>query len=189
MSESLLKKEFREQDIQRARNLIQGRYGDSTQVVVGREQQSVNHREGETWEEAGKVWTVKDGIRVSVSKLRRARQSVKMPLVCPKCGKPLSTKLDKKFYPLYHMCYDCVVRFEDDLKRAGKYKQYEQSVLRGNIESFAEDLQERLKQYTSDENVTLSENGDKESWGRLSNDVIDSLNEWVDILLDTTKQE
>lgn len=190
MSESLLKREFKQQDIQRARNLITGKYGDSTQTVVGySQQQNVNRKEGDTWEEAGKLWMIRDGIKVSVSKLSKARQLVKIPLVCPKCGKTLNTRLDKKFYSLYHICYDCVVKFEDDLKRAGKYKQYEQSIMTGNIEGFARDLQERLAHSVDGSEIkTFSENGDEESWGRLTTGVINSLNEWVDILLDTAKR-
>ena len=49
MSESLLKREFKQQDIQRARNLITGKYGDSTQTVVGSsQQQNVNRKERDT---------------------------------------------------------------------------------------------------------------------------------------------
>lgn len=187
MSESLLKREFQEKDIQRARNILTGNYGNSTQVLVGYEQSGREHKEGDVWQQDGKTWTIEDGIKVSVSKLSRARYLSKIPLVCPKCGKPLGGKLDTKFYPLYGMCYDCVVRFEDDLKRAGLYKAYEQQVVRGNIESFVEELKDRLNQYSTATVETVAENGDVESWGRLNEEVLNSLNEWTDILLDKTK--
>ena len=185
MSESLLKKEFRENDIQRVRNLVTGKYGNSTQVLVGHEQTYTDHKEGEVWIENGKKWTIEDGIKISVSKLGRARHLNKVPLSCPKCGKPMDSRLDRKFYPLYGTCYECVVKFEDELKRAGLYKAYEQQVLQGNIEGFVEELKERLKQYSTATTVeTMAENGDVETWGGLSQRVVDSLTEWTDILLD-----
>jgi hypothetical protein len=35
MSESVLKKEFKEKDVQRLRNLVQGKYGEKTSTSIG----------------------------------------------------------------------------------------------------------------------------------------------------------
>ena len=111
MTESLLNKEFQEKDVQRARNLITGNYGGSTQTIVGYTKQDTEHKEGDVWEEGGKTWTIEDGVRISVSKLQKARDLAMVPLTCPKCGKPLTMRWDKKMYKIHHICGDCVAKF------------------------------------------------------------------------------
>lgn len=186
--ESLLKKSFTEKDIQRARNLITGQYGNSTQTQVGYSKVEEEHKEGDIWTDGDKTWTIEDGLKVSVSKLQRARDLAMIPLSCPKCGKAMNTRLDKKMFPIHHMCFECVTKMEDELKRAGLYKAYEQEMMRGNIEGFAKDLHERLKSLAEAGDVgVVNGEGDIEDWGRVSDEVLDSLNEWVDILLDKVK--
>lgn len=188
MSESLLKKSFQEKDIQRARNIIAGKYGNSTQTVVGFSRTEDIHEEGDVWEQDGKTWTIEDGVRVSVSKLSRARKLHQIPLVCPKCGKPMTSRLDKKFYPLHGICYDCLVRFEDDLKRAGLYKDYEKALLKNNIKAFTEELKQRLEDMKNDLDVKLvTENGEVENWGHISNRLIEDVSEWASILEERMK--
>ena len=51
MNESVLKKEFRERDVQRLRNIITKKYGDATGVQVGYEKQTEDRLEGDVWEE------------------------------------------------------------------------------------------------------------------------------------------
>ena len=187
MSESLLNKTFSEKDLQRARNIITGNSGTSTQTVVGYEKIEVEHKEGDVWEENGKTWTIEDGVKVSVSKIQRARDLVKMPLVCPKCGKPMSTRYDKKMYPIHGMCFDCVTKMEDELRRAGLYKQYEKEMMDGNIKGFVRDMKARIEDMKSDLDVTtVTGEGEQESWGRLSTQMIDHLEEWASILLEKT---
>lgn len=187
--ESLLKKEFREKDLQRARNLITGKYSDSTQTLVGfTGRPEEEHKEGEVWTDStGKSWTIEDGIRVSVSKLQRARTLAKIPLACPKCGKAMNTRLDKKMYPIHKMCFDCVTKLEDDLRRAGLYKQYEESMLAGNIKGFVSDLLARLDFMKANTKVgILAGEGTVENWGKVPDYVITSLEDWCKVLRDRT---
>ena len=51
MSESLLKKEFKQEDVQRARNLINKKFGDKTKIQSGYQKAFVKHNEGDIWEE------------------------------------------------------------------------------------------------------------------------------------------
>ena len=53
MSESLLKKEFKGADLQRLRNLVQGKTGDKTTVSVGYTKDKKDYVEGDIWEEDG----------------------------------------------------------------------------------------------------------------------------------------
>lgn len=67
----MLNKEFQKKDVQRLRNLVQGKYGDKTTVGVGYSKKYINHEEGDVWEENGRQWTIKNGIKQNV-KIGRA---------------------------------------------------------------------------------------------------------------------
>lgn len=183
MSDSVLKKEFQKKDVERLRNLIRGNYGDSTQTLVGYEKEYQEHTEGDVWEEDGKQWTIQDGIRLSIPKLQKARDLAKLPYTCPKCGKPLSTRLDRKMYPIHHMCFDCVTKFEDSLKRAGLYEAYEREMINGNVKSFVAHLKDMVEAVKSDtQNTFVTEDGVQEDWGKISKIITDGLDEWVTLL-------
>ena len=183
MSESsLLKKEWREEDIRRVRNLITGHYGKGTRDIVGYSHSAESHKEGDVWEENGKSWTIKNGLKQSISKLSAVRETLKMPLTCPKCGKALNTSLDKKMYPIHGFCFDCVCRMEDDLKRAGLYKEYEKNLVEGNIRNFVQELKDRIATLTHSKVVYTTEQGELEDWGDISDDLMKSLDQWADLL-------
>lgn len=186
MSESLLKREFDKSTVQRCRNLISGDYGASTQVVVGYEKVSEGgHKEGDTWEEGGKTWTIKNGLKRSTGKLVKAREYVAVPWSCPRCGKIMNSEFDKKMYKVHGMCSDCTVKMEDDLKRAGLYSKYEKSLILGNVSSFVEELQDRIEALNSDVDTKIAtEDGLVEDWGRASNDLVNSLKEWKGMLVE-----
>ena len=46
----MLKKEFKRKDVQRARNLIMGNSGASTNVQVGYNKKQTEYKEGDVWE-------------------------------------------------------------------------------------------------------------------------------------------
>lgn len=189
MANSLLQKDFTEKDLQRARNIISGKYENNTQVSVGYEKiEEVEHKEGDIWVEDGKEWIMEDGVKVSLSKLQKARELVKIPLVCPKCGKAMSSRYDKKMYTIHGMCLDCVTKFEDDLRRLGMYHQYEREMMSGNIEGFVVDLKARIKSLNKNLDVReVTGEGEVEDWGRLSTDLTNNLTEWADLLLEKIK--
>ena len=88
--ESLLKKEFTSKDVNRARNLVNKNFSGKTVDGVGYSKTHVYHSEGDTWEESGRTWTIKDGLRQNITKLDAAKQALKIPLRCPKCNGPVS---------------------------------------------------------------------------------------------------
>jgi hypothetical protein len=69
MADNVLKKEFQEKDVQRLRNLMTGKYGEKTTVGAGYTKQKEFHEEGDIWEEDGRQWTIKNGIKQNVTKL------------------------------------------------------------------------------------------------------------------------
>ena len=63
-------------------------------------------QEGEEWEDENyRLWTMKDGKKVQISKYEFA----KTPWWCPKCGKSMSHKLDDKFYRIRGACFNCIL--------------------------------------------------------------------------------
>tara|TARA_Y100000592_G_C5442590_1_gene304212 strand:+ start:822 stop:1406 length:585 start_codon:yes stop_codon:yes gene_type:complete len=120
----MLKIEFNRKDVNRARNLIMGKSGASSETQVGYKKKRIEYKEGDVWKENGKTWTIKDGIKQTISKLDAIKKEVFMPLCCPKCGKVMKKRLDKPNYKHFKMCFDCVIDFESSLKNQGKYEAY-----------------------------------------------------------------
>jgi acetyl-CoA carboxylase beta subunit len=83
----MLKKEFKRKDVQRARNLITGKTGASTGTQIGYNKKTEDYKEGDIWTEGRKTWTIKNGIKQTVSKLDVVKKEVHIPLCCPNCGK------------------------------------------------------------------------------------------------------
>jgi hypothetical protein len=132
MNESKLQREFRERDVQRMRNLITKDYGAKTGVQIGYTKEYVERKEGDVWEENQKTWTIKNGIKQTISKLDSVKKILQLPLVCPKCSKHMKNfEMNRKMYSIHKMCYDCVIEFETELKRLGKYREYEKTNKRG----------------------------------------------------------
>ena len=71
MEDNILKKEFKKNDVERIRNLVQGKYGEKTGQSVGYQKKIIDRKEGDIWEEDGRKWTIKDGIKQNVTKLER----------------------------------------------------------------------------------------------------------------------
>ena len=82
----MLKKEFKRKDVERMRNLIKGKTNESAELQVGYTTKKEDHKEGDVWEEGGKQWTIKDGIKQTATKLDRVKKEAILPLFCPSCG-------------------------------------------------------------------------------------------------------
>lgn len=164
-NESTLKKEFSKRDVQRMRNLITGKSGDRTQIQAGYETKQQNYKEGDVWEEDGKKWTIKNGIKQNITKLDKFKHLVSLPLTCPNCKKPMkSDDVNKKMYSIYKMCLDCVVEMETELKAKGKYEDYEKNILNLNKNASLEDFERALDSWLEEKDTFVSEQGDIENW-------------------------
>jgi hypothetical protein len=165
--ETLLQKEFKEADVQRIRNLVSGRYGDATQTQVGYTRKHVDHKEGDTWAENGKNWTIKNGIKLNVTKLDRAKSYNHTPLLCPSCSKPMKTEYDKKMFMIHKTCFSCVTAYETKLKIEGKYEEYEDNIVKSNanfmLDEFVSGFDNFLDSIDSSEGF-VTEQGDVEDW-------------------------
>lgn len=83
-------------------------------------------KEGETWTDStGKTWTMKNGVRQTVTKLDTA----KTPWWCPKCSKPMNGRFDKRFWGTRGYCFDCHIKVETEIRRLGKWEEYERNLM------------------------------------------------------------
>jgi len=166
MEESQLKREFNQRDVQRMRNIITKDYNAKTTTQVGYNKAQVDHKEGDVWEEAGKKWTLKNGIKQTVTRFDEIKKVINLPLSCPKCSKAMkSTSLNKKMWPIHKMCFDCVITMETELKRQGKFEEYVRELTTRGIKTYIKDLEDALIDIASESNESfVTEAGDVEKW-------------------------
>lgn len=170
MSDNALKKEFKHSDVQRIRNIVNKDFTSKTKSQTGYKRSHSRHEEGDIWEEGGKTWTIKDGIRQNVTKLDAAKKAVRVPLACPKCGGSMKHWLAKKMFKIHGFCFDpCTVEMEADLRKAGLYEAYEKKMIQGNIKSFALDIEQWVDDFVNAEMSFVTEAGDIEDWNSNNN--------------------
>jgi hypothetical protein len=163
--DSLLKKDFSARDVSRIRNLVKKDYTSSTRIGSGYDKSISVKSEGDVWEEDGKTWTIKNGLKQSITKLDSAKKALQMPLSCPKCGGPLKHHLAKKMYKIHGFCFDpCTVEYEAGLRKLGLYEQYEKSIIQGNLKAFVSDIESWMIDQTTTSNAFVTEQGDVEDW-------------------------
>ena len=163
--ESLLKKEFKESDLQRARNLVNKDFTSKTKSQTGYQKTYDFHEEGDIWEENGKTWTIKNGLKQNITKLDSAKKAARIPLSCPKCGGPLRHRLAKKMYNIHGFCFDpCTVEYEASLRKAGLYEQYEKRMMQNNMEGFVKDLEQWMLDQVNTIDTFVTEQGEVEDW-------------------------
>jgi hypothetical protein len=163
--DTLLKKDFNTRDVERIRNLVKKDFTSGTRVGVGYEHKQEQHKDGDVWEQDGKTWTIKDGIKQSVTKLDAAKKALQIPLSCPKCGGPMKHHLAKKMYKIHGFCFDpCTVNYEASLRKLGLYESYEKRMIQGNLKAFVSDIEEWLSDQMINTNSFVTEHGDIEDW-------------------------
>jgi hypothetical protein len=173
--ESLLKKEFKEADVKRVRNLVNKDFTSGIKQQAGYTKIKGRYKEGDVWKESGKEWTIKNGIKQNITKLDSAKKAVRLPLACPRCSNRMKKRLDKKMFKIHGFCFDCVVDFEANLKQAGLYEDYEKKMMSGNIKEFIVDIEAWVTESLQDKITMVTEAGDKESWGGMSDSYKDKI--------------
>jgi hypothetical protein len=165
--ETLLQKEFAKRDVQRIRNLLSGKQGEATQTQVGYTTKHIDRNEGDVWEEFGRKWTIKNGIKMSVTKLDRAKKAIFAPLLCPNCSKPMKSEYDKKMFFIHNHCLDCVIKTETQLKIEGKYEDYATKIKKSNanfiLDEYVNGFDDFLANFGNIESF-VTEQGDIEDW-------------------------
>jgi len=161
----MLNKEFKRKDVDRMRNLIKGKTGESSELQVGYSAKKEDHKEGDIWEEGGKKWTIKDGIKQTATKLDKIKKEAILPLFCPECSTLMKTRHDSKMYKLHQMCLDCVINMEHKLRIKGEYEEYERNMISNNAEDYVNHLESYLMEALNSSNTQyVSERGEVERW-------------------------
>lgn len=164
--ENNLKKEFNPRDVQRMRNIITGKTGDRTQIQTGYEKNNQVHNEGDIWVENGKRWTIKNGIKQSVTKLDEIKKLVLMPLCCPDCGQVMQlNEYNKKMWSIHQKCFDCVIKMESEIKRLGKWDEYSANIMNRSKNAELDYLEQALEDWVEENDSFVSEAGEIERWG------------------------
>jgi hypothetical protein len=161
----MLKKEFKQKDVNRARNLIMGKTDASTSTQIGYSTKQKDYKEGDVWTEGRKTWTIKNGIKQTISKLDKIKKEVFMPLCCPECGNVMKKRLDKPHYRINKKCYDCVIDFEGKLIVRGEYEDYKNKLKGKNSIDILNELESTLLSAVNVSNSNfVSEDGVVEKW-------------------------
>ena len=117
------------------------------------------------WEENGRKWTIKNGLKQNITKMDKFKKLGKMPLFCPECNTLMNDGLDKKVYPAYQKCLNCVVDYEAELKKQGKDKEYFNGLHNSHISNIQKEYTNFINEkLTESSDGYITERGDKESW-------------------------
>lgn len=163
--DSLLKKEFKSKDVERVRNLVNKDFSAKTVAGVGYEKTQQFHEEGDVWQENGRTWTIKNGVKQNITKLDAAKKAMQIPLKCPKCGGSMKHHLAQKMYKIHGFCFDpCTVEYEAQLRKAGLYEQYEKRMMQGGLRAFLHDMEQFYLDQINAVDTFVTEQGDIEDW-------------------------
>ena len=160
-----MKKAISEAKVQRMRNIVTGKHKAKTATQIGYKKVKQRRVEGDVWEERGKTWTIKNGIKQNFTKLIGLRKSIRIPLCCPECGERMKKRLDKKFYKLRNKCFDCNIADEHAMKLEGTYDQYERDTIGKKLDIMYENVRDGFQEYV--DSITkdyITESGHKEEW-------------------------
>ncbi len=179
MKDNLLKKTFETKDVSRLRNILKGKSHKKTYSSVGYSKKEIVREEGEIWEEDGRTWTIKKGLKQNISKLKHKN----FPLFCPKCKNKMVIH-DKGFYHQYGWCLNCQAEFETQLKINKKWDIHKNQIINEDIDNLIKDysnwIDEEIKK-TSTPNIT--EAGEEEKWvGNIKNKLLKDKEETLSYL-------
>ena len=164
MSDSILKKEFKEKDVNRLRNLVTGKYGDNTTIGIGYTKPKEHYIEGDIWEENGRTWTIKNNIKQNITKLDKAKQGINVPLFCPNCHKSMKPHLDKEWYIRFNRCFNCQVDFEFEIRKNNKWEEYTKEIDNSHIDGVIKDFKIWSEELINTKENFITEDGAIEKW-------------------------
>jgi len=182
---NVLKKEFSKKDVQRARNIITGDTTSRTTEGVGYSKKYDHHIEGDIWEENGRKWTIKNGVKQNITKMDKFKKMGKIPLFCPECGTLMKKELDKKVFPAYQKCFDCIIDHEAELFRQGKSKDHFDKLRNSHIHNAMKGFEDFMKDRMTESNDNyVTEAGDVENWrgGKSKEELTHELQEGLEFL-------
>tara|TARA_Y100000401_G_scaffold112595_1_gene112208 strand:- start:389 stop:979 length:591 start_codon:yes stop_codon:yes gene_type:complete len=166
-------KKIKQSKVQRMRNLVTGDYTAKTQTRSGYKKYKNKKVEGEIWEENGKTWTIKNGIKQNFVKLKSARKYNKIPYSCPKCSTPLNKPQHKLMYKHHGHCLVCQLKVEAKMRDEGTYQSWVKENIEKNFNSWKENKRQQFDRWFSEieSKHHITEAGTIEDWSKLSSQV------------------
>lgn len=174
------------QNVKAIQQMLDGTHKFQTKKAIGfsdaekSAQKNQRHNVGDIWEETDSVSGITyvieqhDGFRIKKTKFSDVLQTVRDDIrTFPQCRKETCTcltanHLDEKMRKIHGMCFDCVIEMEHELKKAGKYEEYEQQKIRENalawLESAERDVNLLRETYTRASEFVTNSEGEKEKW-------------------------
>jgi hypothetical protein len=142
-----------------------GKTGASTGTQIGYSKETKDYKEGDVWVEDKKTWTIKNGIKQTISKLDKIKREVFTPLCCPNCSKVMKHHLDISNYKIHKKCHDCVIEFEHKLKIKGDFSKYIKLMENKNSLDIVNEMESYLLDAINTSNSGfVSEDGVIERW-------------------------
>ena len=189
MKKTEIKKPFKSSDVNRLRQLIQGKHGEKSTLGVGYEKTQEFHEEGDIWEVDGRKWTIKSGIKQNITKLDKAKKAVVMPLFCPCCSNLMKNQNDKLFYIQYNRCFNCQIDFETEIKILGLWDEYEKNIINSDLDCVIKDYNVWMDEIINNSNESyITESGDIEKWvGSTKKKLLESKEETIKYLQNLKK--
>jgi transcription elongation factor Elf1 len=190
MKDNILKKEFNKKDVTRLRNLVKGKSSERTGQGIGYTKKEEFHKEGDIWEENGRKWTIKDGIKENITKLDKYKKA-NVPLFCPSCNQVMNKQLDSNYYRAHGQCLNCTTKFETELKLNGTWEEHKNSTHNKEIDKLIEEYKAFMKEKLNESNDGfITESGEVEKWvGGINKDrAEEALKEGIEYLKSLKKQ-
>ena len=164
MSDNILKKEFNKKDVERLRNLVKGKSGKRTSQGIGYTKKQQFHKEGDIWKEAGRTWTIKDGIKQNITKLDKFKTAA-VPLFCPTCKNIMNKQLDPHYFKAYGACLDCTKVKETKIKNVGEWDDHKKEVGNKEVDNMIKEYTQYMKMKMEESNDGfITEAGEVEKW-------------------------
>lgn len=185
-----MKKGIKKNTVQRMRNLVTGDYSSKTIIQSGYNKETISKKtEGDRWEERGKTWTIKNGIKQTVTKLDAAREYSRIPAHCPKCDTKMNKTQHKFMYQRFKHCLFCQTNEEFEMRAAGTYDEWADSMIAINFEKWLYKSREEFKEWLKSRKskAQIAESGQIEDWSGGKSD--EALIEEFDIYIEQEQQK
>ena len=177
------------QNIKAIQQMLDGTHKFQTKKTVGfsdadaTAKRNERHDVGDVWEETDTVTGItyvieqREGFRIKKTKNSEVLQSVREELRSfPNCQKETCTcmasskthPLDEKMRKIHGMCFECVIEMEHELKKSGKYEEYERNKIRENalawLATAEQDVKLLRETYTQAAKFVSNSDGITETW-------------------------
>ena len=94
-----------------------------------------------------------------------------MPMFCPEddCGRIMKGRADDRMWILRGKCHHCVIDEEAKIRQAGKWEEYQQSIVEGNAKAWVKDMEVLAKDWMGEQSreqvqFIMNGEGELETW-------------------------